>query len=225
MDKDLDYMKRLIDQYMNGETSIEEQGILAEFFRSSHIPEELKYYKTMFDVLSEPITEPSDEELDAFALANNIKIRGRAKLAPMFFKIVSVAAIAVFVFLIGYCFGKRSDSIPVITQVPAIRERIVKQICIVKDTVMIERPVIVKKMIIKQVADNSQTHHRIKKEFRNDCDFAKSTADTGLRCVTMAATSPDNVEKYFKKALDAHDEIEKKEVKNDFKSYGYAVSF
>ena len=45
MDKDLNNIKRLIDHYMNGETSIEEQDILTEFFRSSHIPEELKPYK------------------------------------------------------------------------------------------------------------------------------------------------------------------------------------
>ena len=225
MNKDLDYMKRLIDQYMNGETSIEEQDILAEFFRSPDIPEELKPYKDMFDILSEPITEPSDEEVDAFALANNVKIRGRARIVPMFLKIASVAAVVVFVFLIGYCWGRKSDTTQAVAQSPVIKERIVKQVCVVKDTVMIERPVIVQKTIVKQVADNQQSHPCATKNLASSSAFVNNTGDTGLRCVTMAATSPDNVEKYFNQILDAQQEIEKKEIKNDFKSYGYEVSF
>ena len=225
MNKDLDYMKRLIDRYMNGETSIEEQDILAEFFRSPDIPEELKPYKAMFDILSEPIIEPSDEEVDAFALANSVKIRGRARIAPMFLKVASVAAVVVFVFLMGYCWGRKNDSAPVVAQSPVIKERIVKQVCVVKDTVMIERPVIVQKTIVKQVADNQRSHRCVEKNLGNSSAFVNSTGDTGLRCVTMAATSPDNVEKYFNEILEAHQEIEKKEIKNDFKSYGYEVSF
>lgn len=225
MDKDLNNIKRLIDHYMNGETSIEEQDILTEFFRSSHIPEELKPYKAMFDILSEAIPEPSDEEVDAFALSNNVRIRGRARIAPLFLKIASVAAVVIFVFLMGYCWGKRNDATPVVAQSPAVKERIVKQVCVVKDTVMIDRPVIVHKTIVKQVAENQQSHPCVTKNLASSSAFVNNTGDTGLRCVTMAATSPDNVEKYFNQVLDAQQEIEKKEIKNDFKSYGYEVSF
>jgi len=65
----------------------------------------------------------------------------------------------------------------------------------------------------------------VTKNLASSSAFVNNTGDTGLRCVTMAATSPDNVEKYFNQVLDAQQEIEKKEIKNDFKSYGYEVSF
>lgn len=224
MNKDLDYIKKLIDRYMNGETSIREQDILAEFFSSSDIPDELKPYRAMFDMLSEPIPQPSDEEIDAFALANNVKIRGRAKVAQMFLKIASVAAVVAFVFLIGYCWGRKNESKPVVAQSPAVKERIIKQVCIVKDTVMIERPVIIKKTIVKQVAENQQSHPCVAKSLNSGSIFVSNAGDKRVRCVTMAATSPDNVEKYFDEVIEAKQEIEKKEIKNDFKSYSYEVS-
>ena len=224
MNKDLDYIKKLIDRYMNGETSIREQDILAEFFSSSDIPDELKPYRAMFDTLSEPISQPSDEEIDGFALANCIKIRERAKVVPMLLKIASVAAVVAFVFLIGYCWGRKYDSKPVVAQSPAVKERIIKQVCIVKDTVMIERPVIIKKTIVKQVAENQQSHPCGTKSLNSGSIFVSNTGDKRVRCVTMAATSPDNVEKYFDEVIEAKQEIEKKEIKNDFKSYSYEVS-
>jgi hypothetical protein len=226
MNNDLDEIKRLIDRYMEGETSIEEQDRLARFFRSSDIPEELKPYQAMFDTLSVPIEEPSVAEVDAFALANGVKVKEQSKIVPMFLKIASVAAVVALVFLMGYHIGGNRQKVPTVAQVPVMKEKVIRQVSVVKDTVVIERPVVVRKTITKEVAVNTSPLHDERIPVSRDFAYSKDIGVGAVHQTTvMTVTSPEDVEKYFKEALDAHQEIESKEIKKNFKSYGYEVSF
>jgi hypothetical protein len=229
MNKDLDDIKKLIDQYLDGDATIEEQDRLAEFFRSSDIPEELKPYQAMFDLLAVPMAEPSDEEVDAFALANGVKIKEKARVVPMILKVASVVAVILVVFVIGYhlgCSGGMNTASPLVSA-PLVKERIIRQVSVMKDTVMIERPIVVKKMIVKKVATNECQQRGEKEMIARDISFVQPDviAPPIHQVSSMVATSPDDVNKYFNEVLEANQEIEKKEVKNDFKSYGYEVSF
>lgn len=235
----IDDMKRLIERYMDGETTIEEQDLLSGFFRSSDVPDELKPYQRMFEMLETPMAEPTDEEVDAFALANGVDVRKKARLLPLLLKIASVAAVIAIVFITGYRIGgSRLSEVSVLPRTPVssgrydartatVKGQITGQAGIVHDTVMVVRPVVIRKTIVRQMAaaspiqkdESETTFHGIAMAHQD------SSEAHARQYSSMVATEPDDVDKYFKEALEAHQEIEKKEIKNDFKSYGYEVSF
>ena len=65
MDKDL---SRLLARYMEGETTQEEQRLLAEYLRQTDpLPEELKPYRQMFDLIGERPEVPSAKALERLA--------------------------------------------------------------------------------------------------------------------------------------------------------------
>ena len=65
MDKDL---SRLLARYMEGETTQEEQRLLAKYLMETDpLPEELKPYRQMFDLIDERPEVPTAKALERFA--------------------------------------------------------------------------------------------------------------------------------------------------------------
>ena len=42
-------IKALLDKYMDGQTTVEEEALLADYFRSGDVPAEWEDYRAMFD--------------------------------------------------------------------------------------------------------------------------------------------------------------------------------
>lgn len=98
-------INQLIDRYMNGLTSPEEQRQLYRLLMADDLPEEYLPYREMFTLLSEPMEVPSDKELKDFAQANQLEMaetEGR-HIIPLrsWLRYVGIAASLVLVFLAG----------------------------------------------------------------------------------------------------------------------------
>lgn len=95
----------LIDRYMNGLTSPEEQRRLHRLLMADDLPEEYLPYREMFTLLGEPMEVPSAKELKDFAQANQLEVaetEGRhvIPLRP-WLRYVGIVASLVLVFLAG----------------------------------------------------------------------------------------------------------------------------
>ena len=79
MDKDF---SRLLARYMEGETTQEEQRLLAEYLsHADPLPEELKPYKQMFDLIGQRPEVPSAKALERLA-PSPLPLWGSASLSP-----------------------------------------------------------------------------------------------------------------------------------------------
>lgn len=98
-------MKRLIDRYMNGLTSPEEQRRLHRLLMADDLPEEYLPYLEMFTLLGEPMEVPSDKELKDFAQANQLEVAETegGHIIPLrpWLRYAGIAASLVLVFLAG----------------------------------------------------------------------------------------------------------------------------
>ena len=85
MDKDF---SRLLTRYMEGETTQEEQRLLAEYLsHADPLPEELKPYKQMFDLIGEEPEVPTAKALERFAEAQDPSkppLKGEASFTARF---------------------------------------------------------------------------------------------------------------------------------------------
>ena len=64
MNKDMDNIRYLINKFMNGETTAEENQILARFFRKTdNLPDDLLQYRDMFAMFDAGMPDFTDEEL------------------------------------------------------------------------------------------------------------------------------------------------------------------
>lgn len=64
MNKDMDNIRYLINKFMNGETTAEENQILARFFRKTdNLPDDLLPYRDMFAMFDAGMPDFTDEEL------------------------------------------------------------------------------------------------------------------------------------------------------------------
>ncbi|MBQ8361522.1 MAG: hypothetical protein IJX44_06195 [Bacteroidaceae bacterium] len=98
-------INRLIDRYMNGLTSPEEQRRLHRLLMADDLPEEYLPYREMFTLLGEPMEVPSDKELKDFAQANQLEVAetegGRIIPLRPWLRYAGIAASLVLVFLAG----------------------------------------------------------------------------------------------------------------------------
>jgi len=62
--------KQLIEKYLEGETSLEEERQLGIYFQDEHIPDELKGFAETFDYFKEVHQQASPENFDPFAKIN-----------------------------------------------------------------------------------------------------------------------------------------------------------
>ena len=51
-------IEALLDKFMDGQTTVEEEALLAEYFRSSDVPAEWEDYRAMFDYFDSGMTQP-----------------------------------------------------------------------------------------------------------------------------------------------------------------------
>jgi hypothetical protein len=98
-------INQLIDRYMNGLTSPEEQRRLHRLLMADDLPEEYLPYREMFTLLGKPMEVPSDKELKDFAQANQLEVaetKGR-HIIPLrpWLRYVGIAASLILVFLAG----------------------------------------------------------------------------------------------------------------------------
>lgn len=108
--------KRLVEKFLDGKTSLEEEQKLCEFFRESEkLPDELMAYKLMFVYFDEGMTDGKfliNGDKDGTDLQNNFKTN--TAWLKSFMAVVSVAAAAV-IFLIMYNLAFTEDTASVKT--------------------------------------------------------------------------------------------------------------
>lgn len=106
----------LLDRYMEGESSQEEQKEIERYFRETKdIPEDLEVYRSMFEVIGQEPDVPTQEELDRFCKANGVELQPavpvdsatcdggvsvplKPKIRPMWWSMAGIAASVVLVF-------------------------------------------------------------------------------------------------------------------------------
>ena len=98
-------INQLIDRYMNGLTSPEEQKRLHRLLMADALPEEYLPCREMFPLMGEPMEVPSDKELKDFAQANQLEVAetegGRIIPLRPWLRYAGFAASLVLVFLAG----------------------------------------------------------------------------------------------------------------------------
>ncbi|MDR3061893.1 MAG: hypothetical protein LBU57_07250 [Dysgonamonadaceae bacterium] len=76
MKRDILNIKQLLDQYFEGQTSLQEEQILRNYFQQEDVDESLTEYKPMFDFFNEERVLNSIEE-------NEVEIPGKVKFLRM----------------------------------------------------------------------------------------------------------------------------------------------
>lgn len=135
--KEQNDMKNLLERYLNGETSVEEEDRLNVFLHQPDVPEAFLPYRQMFDAASQPNDVPDDAALDTFARDNGIERKRRTTLLSLTFRGAAMAAAAIMLFMAGYHFN--DNDIPQ----PTVKEKTVSVTKIVRDTVKEMVPVVV----------------------------------------------------------------------------------
>ena len=223
MDDKLKQIKQLIECYLKGETSVEEENRLNEFFCQSDIPEEFIPYRQMFHIVTEPNDTPDDQLLESFADNNGVKKKHSVRILPIMFRIATIAAVAILIFMAGYQFNNKSIPQPI------MKERIVRVTTTVQDTVRERIPVIITKTINHKVyiavtpKQNSGDARTINSK---ECDVAsidtKHSAATVSRTLFSGTSIDVNAE--FGECAKAQAQFENKEMKNYIKTLGYEVN-
>ena len=99
-----EYIARLLDRYMDGTSTLDEEDILAQYFRGDNIPEEWAYYKEMFSEI-----EAMKPEADAAqSAAAEEPTRGRRRW--MIWSVAAAAAVAGLIYLAAP--GNKADFQP-----------------------------------------------------------------------------------------------------------------
>ncbi len=101
---DYKYIEQLIDRYFDGETTLEEEHILREFFSQEELPEHLRQWQPLFkgerELASAHLTEAFDERILALTGEYHVKaqkISLRVRLRPL----LRAAAFIAFAVVIG----------------------------------------------------------------------------------------------------------------------------
>ncbi len=110
---DYKYIEQLIDRYFEGETTLEEEHILREFFAQNEVPEHLLQWKPLFqaerDLATAHLDKSFDERLLALTGEYHVKAQRiplRVRLRPLF----RVAAFVAFAIVIGSAVERSSGT-------------------------------------------------------------------------------------------------------------------
>ena len=113
---DIDEIKRLLEAYYAGNTSIEQEKLLCDFFATaSNIPPELEADRQLFVELyakvDEPFDVPVDLEAKLMSHIDNLERRDTNKRVNWvkLFSIISVAACVIVIFVIGITFISQEE--------------------------------------------------------------------------------------------------------------------
>ena len=99
-----EYIARLLDRYMDGTSTLDEEDILAQYFRSDNIPEEWACYKEMFQEI-EAMKPEAEAELPVVTAEST---RGRRRW--MIWSVAAAAAVAGLIYLAAP--GNKADFQP-----------------------------------------------------------------------------------------------------------------
>jgi hypothetical protein len=107
---DWKFIEELLDKYYNGETTLEEEKILTDFFRTGNVPAHLKHEKMLFGVYETSSLEVPDVLTDEQIMAG---IANRKRTIPALhfrsrIKILSAIAAGVLLVL-GLTFFLKTD--------------------------------------------------------------------------------------------------------------------
>lgn len=98
-----EYIERLLDRFMNGESSLEEEAQLGEYFRTQTVRKEWETYREMFEYFDGGMEETSRNITDAQADASEPAIKktyarkaGR-NVSMMLWRYIAIAASVAFV--------------------------------------------------------------------------------------------------------------------------------
>ena len=92
---------RLLDKFMEGATSLEEERLIAQFLQSEEAGEEFADYKLMFDTFATGQPSFSEEELNDIASLPAVLVPRRASKWLTIGKWTAVACLVVLSFFIG----------------------------------------------------------------------------------------------------------------------------
>jgi hypothetical protein len=126
MKQDEKEMQRLLELYMDGRTTVEEQTRLETYFREGDVPPRWLPYQKMFSLTQHPLPAPAQEDLDAFASLNGIKVMPpHSRAISMMVRALAAAVVLAFVFFVGYAvrgsFDRRGDVALRICYVPVLQ--------------------------------------------------------------------------------------------------------
>ena len=99
-----EYIARLLDRYMDGTSTLDEEDILAQYFRGDNIPEEWACYKEMFSEIEAMKPEPKAEQ----PVAAEEPTRGRRRW--MIWGVAAAAAVVGVIYLAAP--GNKADFQP-----------------------------------------------------------------------------------------------------------------
>jgi hypothetical protein len=136
-------IRKLVDRYLDGETTNEEEALLAEYLRREDIPEEYVPLREMFEIVTKPTLPHGDS--DPVRPRSLVRMNAARKM-PLYVRIASIAAAAAAMFFAGYGWRGLETYHPVApigTQRIASNaqgsERVVRVDSIVHDTIQIVR--------------------------------------------------------------------------------------
>lgn len=156
----IDDIKKLIDKYLEGETTNGEERALTEYFECNAVPDDLVPFKDMFSDLSQPNNCSDDKAIDAFFEENCIeKKRVRVRRIPLLVRIAVMAASVVSVFLAGYSWHTPSVYEPICSRNTSKQKnsiRIVAVDRVVHDTVRVMRI----QKVQQQISAKSQKYEK-----------------------------------------------------------------
>ena len=216
-------IKQLIECYLKGETSVEEENRLNEFFCQSDIPEEFIPYRQMFHIVTAPNDTPDDELLESFADNNGVKKKHSVRILPLMFRTASAAAVVILIFMAGYHFNNKSIPQPI------MKERIVRVTTTVRDTVRERIPVIINRTVNRKVyvaVAQKQHIEDVKSTNRNEYDVASIDTHQTNPIVgrTLLSGAPIDVNAEFSECAKAQSQFENQEMKIFIKTLGYEVN-
>src|SRR5574344_896806 len=111
-----DEIRKLLDRYLDGETTGDEEYLLAEFLSGDDMPEDLIPFREMFAAVRKPYEAPGEAEVEAYINEHKPEVsrwmdadkKSKARIAPIVLRIAAVAAVALI--LLTMTFWPKQDS-------------------------------------------------------------------------------------------------------------------
>lgn len=101
-DIDTKIVTKLLDKYFEGNTSVEEEQLIKEYFLQNNVSASLRPYKSMFNAFSNEAKVTYDKELTLPQNAKVVPLRTEGKATILSMKWIKVASAAAFIGVAGY---------------------------------------------------------------------------------------------------------------------------
>ena len=112
---DYKYLEQLIDRYFQGDTSVEEEQILRNFFAQPQVPDHLRQWQPLFKAEQTLASAHLDESFDQRLLALTKEYRVQAKVVPLHTRLrplFRAAAFIAFAVIIGSALERSAGNSP-----------------------------------------------------------------------------------------------------------------